>query len=166
MTPYQNMQHLQDSITALEVSFHALEWQRDEYRARLEEIEGECASMAQTLAGLRRRMDLAAGQTKDVDLIAARDLPDVDLEGCKNTGERMVRIACAMGGILDARDAVEMMLRTGISRAKSDNLRSKIQREAAHNQGDWEYLSPRTYRYLHYQGDAAGGDTEEDPGDD
>ena len=166
MTPYQNMEHLRDSIAALEISLHALERQRDEYRARLEEIEGDCASMAQTLASLRRRMDIAAGQTKDLNLIAARDLPNVNLEGCKNTGERMQRIACAMGGILDARDAVQMILRSGVSRAKHDNLRSKIQKWAAEHKNDWAYLSPRTYRFLHYQGDAAGDDIEEDTDDD
>lgn len=72
---------------------------------------------------------------------------DVDLEGTKNLGERVVRIAIAVGRPINALAVAEYLIDRGYSNAKARNLRPHIYNALKENP-DFEKVGKGTFRYI------------------
>ena len=85
----------------------------------------------------------------------------VSFEGCRNNEDKLVRMAETWGGVVDCRVAAELLINMGLSVSTMENLVSALQKEIGKKERDlWEYVSPRTYRYLPYgEADHKGTDS-------
>lgn len=149
MTANRESEHLYETITALSETLLRLEEEKnlaksqyEEAKSRYEELDGTCQIVHQAIEALRKKRDLSDHAATEFDTLAA-----VDLSGCKNIEERLIRIAIAYGGELNVPDARDIILAAGASRATRNDLRSNILKTVKRNAQDWEWVEGRTYRY-------------------
>lgn len=137
---------------------------RDALLAEYQMMVADCAAMERAAEAMRRRMD---GGGLDDPLVATDPaLPSVpSLDGCKNTHERLVRMAEAWGGTVHCYDAADVLIDRGISKGTRDNLVPSLQKEMMARPDLWQYLRARTYFYLPHRHtrDGATGVAEDSP---
>ena len=145
MTAYPEIKHLQDSLATLSRTLTRLEEDRDLARYRYEELDARCQDVDRTIAGLQEELHRSAPGLTSLDTP-----PAVDLRGCMNMKERLERIAIANGGLLDLAHALDVIVATGVSRAKESSLRGEIRKWVKRNPQDWENVGNGTYRYRRF----------------
>ena len=83
---------------------------------------------------------------------ALAPLGTVSFDGCRNAEERLVRMAESWGGMVNCNEAADLLISMGISESVQTNLSSALQKEITKEENNlWEYVGPKTYRYLPYR---------------
>ena len=129
-----------------------MQCERDAAWARYEALNSDCAVMETAVGVMKRRA--ARGQGATSATMTSKDIFD----GCKNAQQRLIRLAEEWGGVVDCREAANLLISMGISTSGKTNLVPALQSEMAEKPELWELISPRTYRYLPY-GEAGGKGT-------
>ena len=116
----------------------------------------DCAAMEQAIVVMQRR---AAGgvQGNPPPTTASVSRGAVSFDGCGNTHEKLVRMAESWDGTVNCNDAADLLISMGISKGDRSNLVSALQKQLTEKRDLWEYVGPRTYRYLPYHNAQSGG---------
>ena len=154
------------ALSAMTEELAEIEQQLDTVRVEHETLVKERAAMELSIESVRRRAASSGHEivisTTDQDApgAAPRVLSNsICFDGCANTHDRLVRMAEAWGGKVNAHDAALCLISNGISKGKQMHLVPALQKLMTDKEHLWEYVGPRTYRYLPYDdgldGDAA-----------
>ena len=116
-------------------------------RARLQELEAEREELQTALRVLERFATGGMGTT--VPSSEPDPYPGVDINfiGANNLLERLIRIAEAVDGPLEAVDMALCLIQRGVSNASRRNLRSHII-NALRDDPDFAKVAPGRYEYL------------------
>lgn len=124
-----------------------MEDRRDALWSEYQTAVQDCATMEQAIGVVQRR----AGSGRGTLPTAAAAFPgSISFDGCGNAVERLVRMAESWGGTVNCADAADLLIRAGISKGSRSNLISALQKQLTDRHDLWEYVGPRTYRYLPY----------------
>ena len=148
---------------ALEGMYMELETMRERQGvlwAEYEALVQDCDAVKQAIEVLERRAADNGQESPPVAAPPASPGP-VSLDGCRNTDERLVRMAQEWGGVVNCNDAADLLIGLSISTGKRSNLVSALQQRMKDKDSIWEYVGPRTYRYRLYRGahDGASSDS-------
>lgn len=104
----------------------------------------------QTAIQVMQKLDAADGDGSSAALGVEAEgsiSVDVDLDGAKNLGERLVRIAIAAGQPINALAVAEYLIERGYSKAQSHNLRPHVY-NTLNDHPDFEKVGKGTFQYV------------------
>lgn len=141
-------------------TLRAMQARRDALWAEYEALAQDCGDAEKGLEAMDRWAVADHRQERPLDTLAP--LAPVNLDGCTNAHERLVRMAEVWGGAVDCHRAAKLLINEGISRSRHDNLVSSLQKEMASQVDTWKNMGRRIYHYLPYND--PGVDVDDDAG--
>ena len=121
---------------------------RDALRVEYVTQAQDCVAMERAIEAMRRRVPDDEPTVAETTTAPASGV--ISFDGCPNTYQKLVRMAESWGGVVSAHDAAKLLIDMGVSKGQRANLVAALQKEMADRENAWEYVSPRTYRYLPY----------------
>ena len=100
---YEEVQHLRSTIAEMSETLTHLQEERDLIKSRYETLNIKCSNISRAIDDLQDELELSARGSTGVDQAAA-----IDLEGCTTMGERLRKIAIAMGGQIHSGEALDI----------------------------------------------------------
>ena len=124
---------------------------RDALRAEYEAAAQDCIDAEKGIEAMERWAE--DNRRESLPTATAPALPSaaVSFDGCKNPAERLAKMAESWGGTVNCNDAADLLISSGVSKSVRANLSSALQKQMGDREDLWEYVGPRTYRYLLYQ---------------
>ena len=103
-------------------------------------------NLAGTITYLESEASLESEERVQVPVESPRN---IDFSGARNLDERLKIIAeSETSGIIRVTNAVDLILRSGVSKASRRSLSSSMYK-TLNSSDDWEWLSPGEFRLLH-----------------
>ena len=138
---------IHDAMCELET----LQEQRAATWIKYEELTQDCEVLEQTIEMMKRRAH--SDQEENLPATPAEaTVGKISFHGCGNSVDRLVKIAEAWGGKVNCNEAADLLISDGISKSTRANLSSALQKLLIDRPEEWEYVGPKTYRYLLYRG--------------
>ena len=123
-------------------------------KKKLALMQSEVEKTKSHLCKLIERKNNLAGtitylESEEPDQVPADSSQEFDFRGARNLEERLRIIAeCDQSGIIRVIDAVDLILRSGVSKASRRSLSSSMYK-TLNASDDWEWLSPGEFRLRH-----------------
>lgn len=123
---------------------------RDALRAEYEAAAQDCIDAEKGIETMERWAE--DNRRESLPATTAPALPvAVSFDECRNPAERLAKMAESWGGTVNCNDAADLLISSGVSKSVRANLSSALQKQMGDREDLWEYVGPRTYRYLPYQ---------------
>ncbi|MCY4558794.1 MAG: hypothetical protein OXF79_20930 [Chloroflexi bacterium] len=156
MTVHQEIQRSNSTIGAMQRTLADMEQKRDATWSIYKRMEARCRSLRLAISSVWEDMSDAMERSLGAPPAPPADwaggaVPRVNLDGCRNMGDRLHRIAVATGGRLDVDVATYVIQQWWPAGATRDTVRSDINRWVRENPHDWELISQGVYRCLRDQ---------------
>ncbi len=153
MSLYQKIQDANTAVSANQRSLKNLDEECATALARYEKLDARRQAIRLAITSLEEEISDA------VNSVAMEDaIPPVDIQGCRNMGERLHRIAQVTGGRVDIVKALDLMESTWPTKAKRDTIGHEIRTWIKQHPQDWENIAPHVYRYKRYGVGSGQGD--------
>lgn len=152
MMTHREMHCAAQAIYALERTLPDFQRKRDTNSLRGQQLDIICEHLNQALASLRQEVDFMA------QIVGG--IPPIDLRGCKNSDERLHKVAMTTKGIIYLPDFLDVLESSWPTDARRDSLRSEVRRWMRVRPHEWEKVAPETYRYKCYESSGESQDDE------